>query len=134
MKTILVLDDDPNNMNALTALLGSKGYNVLEAATGHEAIEICRNRDLVIDLLICDMLLPDFCGTEVALQVIQLQPRVPVLFISGLPMQAWSERDLHNFRQLPSGSVDFLEKPFFLLALETKAQTLMKRYSGVAAH
>ena len=79
MKTILVLEDVPSNMQAFCAVMSSMGYRVLEATTGNESLETS-----------------------------------------------------NNFRQLPSGSVDFIEKPFRASALQTKVESLVNSHSPVS--
>ena len=96
MKTILLLEDGEINRNTIRAMLQFYGYNVLEATTGAEASQICNEHHGRIDLLIIDVQLPDFSGTEVAIEVLKHCPKMPVLFISGTPMEGWRERDLNN--------------------------------------
>jgi len=131
MKTILVLEDDFGNRRAFCAILGTMGYRVLEATTGKEAIETCNKQEL-ISLFVSDRALPDLSGTEVALQLTQLQSDLPILFLSGTPIDAWPETDRRNFRQLASGSVEFLEKPFRASALKTKVESLLQSHSPVS--
>jgi two-component system cell cycle sensor histidine kinase/response regulator CckA len=134
MKTILALEDDPGNMQAFRAVLSSMGYRVLEATTGREALEISNKQyePFNINLFLSDISLPDLSGTEVALLLIQRQSDLPILFVSGTPIDHWAERDRRNFRQLSSGPVDFLEKPFRASTLQTKVESLMKSHSSVS--
>jgi CheY-like chemotaxis protein len=131
MKTILVLEDDPANMQAFCAILSCMGYSVLEATTGNEAIE-ASNKHAPINAFISDIALPDLSGTEVALRLIQRQPDLAILFLSGTPIDHWPESDRRNFRQLPPGSVAFLEKPFQASALRTKVESLVNGHSSVS--
>lgn len=132
MKTILLLEDEPINREAIRAILQHYGYNVLEAATGAEAIGICHDHHGPIDLLIADVQLPDFSGTQVAVEVIKNCPKMPVLFISGTPMEGWPERDLENFHTLPNGMVNFLPKPFQASVLAARVETLLNAESATA--
>src|SRR5260370_28848686 len=106
MKTVLVLEDDPSNMQAFSVVLGLFGYSVLEATTGQEAIEAghCHGS---IDLFLSDIDVPGPSGTEVALELIKTHPTMPVFFVSRTPMYSWPPNDLHNFRQLPPYLVEF---------------------------
>jgi CheY-like chemotaxis protein len=128
MKTILVLEDNPSNMQIFCILLWAKGYQVLEATTGHEAIQISNNEVGSIDLLVSDLQLPDVSGTQVALQLMESRPDLLILFVSGTPMFDWTERDLRNFRHLPAGAVDFLEKPFGVSIFEAKIKDLLHNH------
>ena len=127
MKTVLVLEDDPGNMQAFSALLCAMGYRVLEATTGKEAIEAGTRQYEPIDLFLSDVDVPEPSGTEVALELINLHPAIPVLFVSGTPMYAWDRNDVDNFRQLQSHLVDFMEKPFALSAFVDKIVELIER-------
>jgi CheY-like chemotaxis protein len=127
MKTVLVLEDDPSNMQAFSALLWSMGYRVLEATTGKEAIEAVRPHYGPIDLLLSDVDVPEPSGTEVALELIKSHPALSVLFVSGTPMYAWSRTDLTNFRNLPSDMVDFIEKPIPVFVLLEKIHDLIEK-------
>jgi CheY-like chemotaxis protein len=132
MKTVLVLEDDPSNMQAFRAVLLLFGYSVLEATTGKEAIE-AGNCHSSIDLFLSDVDVPGPSGTEVALELIKAHPTIPVLFVSGTPMYSWRRNDLDNFRQLPSELVDFIEKPCRLSAFLDKVGELIEKCSHRAA-
>ena len=127
MKTILVLEDDPSNLQVFCALLWSTGYNVLEAATGEEAIEVGNHHSGSIDLFISDVATPKPSGTDVAVELLKSRPTMPILFVSGTPMYAWAESDLCNFQKLPPDRADFLEKPFRASALLHKVSGLLVR-------
>jgi CheY-like chemotaxis protein len=124
MKTILVLEDDPSNLQVFCTLLWSIGYNVLEATTGEEAIELGNHHSGSIDLFISDVAVPKPSGTDVAVELLKSHPTMPILFVSGTPMYAWDECDLCNFQRLPPDHTDFLEKPF-------RASVLLDKVSGL---
>ena|ERR1041385_9024882 len=100
MPTVLILEDDAANRNALSAVLLMKGYRVLEAATARSAVDDCRQHQGPVDLFISDLKLPDGSGTEVALTIHRLRPNMPILFISGIPMTYWHQRDVFNFKRI----------------------------------
>lgn len=127
MKTVLVLEDDPGNMQVFSAVLWSTGYRVLQATNGMEAIETCNSHCEPIDLFLSDIAVPEFSGTEVALEINKSHPAMPILFVSGTPMYAWERRDLQNLEQLPPDRVDFLEKPFGPAALLRKIGELVEK-------
>jgi two-component system cell cycle sensor histidine kinase/response regulator CckA len=133
MKTILVLEDDPSNMQVFCALLWSVGYNVLEATTGEEAIELGSHHSGSIDLLISDVSLPKPSGTDVAVELLKSHPSMPILFVSGAPMYAWDGSDLGNFEQLPPDRTAFLEKPFAASVLLNEVSGLLETNAYQAA-
>src|SRR5215831_1263287 len=124
MRTVLILEDDPSNLQIFSTLLSSAGYRVLEATSGNGAIEIAEN-NRNIDLLLSDVVVPERSGTEVALELTKSRPALTSLFISGTPMRGWDIHDLANLRRLPRDRVDFLEKPFRPRALLEKIGKLL---------
>jgi CheY-like chemotaxis protein len=112
MKTILVLEDDPSNMRVFCGLLSSIGYNVMEATAGEEAIEFGNHHSDLIDLFISDVAVPKPSGTAVALELLKSHPAMPILFVSGTPMNAWDESDLRNFQKLPPDIPTFSRSHF----------------------
>jgi len=81
--TILVVEDEPTVMRIAARVLEQHGYSVLQAPTGAAAIEIARTHGGPIDLVLCDVVLPDMRGSEVAKEVLRLQPRSRVVYASG---------------------------------------------------
>jgi response regulator RpfG family c-di-GMP phosphodiesterase len=134
MNTILVLEDDPSNMQAFSALLWSKGYHVLEATTGKKALLAGNHHDPAIDLLVSDVAVPEPSGTVVALELVKSYPAMGILFVSGTPIYAWDRNDLQNFRKLPSDLVDFLEKPFRASAFLDKVDEMLRRRGRRSAY
>ena len=126
MKTVLVLEDDPSNMQVFSAVLWLFGYSVLEATTRKEAIE-AENCHGSIDLFISDVDVPGPSGTEIALELIKSHPTVPVLFVSGTPMHSWRRNDLDNLSRLPSELVDLIEIPCRLSTFLGKVGELIER-------
>ena len=112
MKTVLVLEDDLTNLQVFGAVLGLTGYRVLEAKSGLAAIETYKHYDGPVDLFVSDVAVPEMTGTEVALELVRLQPALPVLFVCGTPWYAWDQKDVDNFKQLSPAHVEVLEKPF----------------------
>ena len=126
MRTVLIVEDQPSNMAVFCALLGWQGYEVLEATTAQEAVGACRRHLAPIDLLLCDCKLPDRSGPEVAVEALRSHPEAVILFISGTPMNEWSNQDIEWLKRLPQGSIDFLEKPFHASDLEAKIDSLLR--------
>jgi two-component system cell cycle sensor histidine kinase/response regulator CckA len=122
--TILVLDDDPANLQGITGILQSEHYAVIATSNGLQAIESGR-KSPSMSLFLTDMNLPNSSGTEVALKLLALYPNLPVLFISGSPMDWWTSRDVFNFKRFPQNRVDFIEKPFYVSQLLMKVCSLI---------
>jgi two-component system cell cycle sensor histidine kinase/response regulator CckA len=125
--TILVLDDEPTNLQTIAAILRQHRHNILEAATAQDAIQICKHHVGPIHLLVTDVSLPEKSGTQVALEVLESCPETHVLFISGTPLGGWTKTDRAIFSSLPPAAVDFLEKPFHVSELEMRVRKLLDR-------
>jgi len=80
--TILVVDNEPAVLNLVKLILEAAGYAVLAACNGRQALAFCKNRNHSIDLLLTDINIPDISGLELACQVSQIVPRLPVIFLT----------------------------------------------------
>ena len=107
---ILILEDFEQTRFVLRAVLEGAGYIVLEAANESEALAICEQPERRIDLLVSDILLRGAYGTEVAIQISAQRPFLPILFISGYPVEEMPNRSLLESSQ--AATVRFLQKPF----------------------
>ena len=118
----LLVDDVPENLIALEALLASDRVEVLKAQSGPQALELLLNHsDVALALL--DVQMPDMNGFELA-ELIRGSERtrhIPLIFITaGSREQNW------QFRGYESGAVDFLYKPIDPYMLQTKAQVFFE--------
>jgi two-component system cell cycle sensor histidine kinase/response regulator CckA len=81
--TILLVDDDPGVRELLRAMLLAYGYNVIEAASGREALRLSQEHRERIDLLLTDVMMPGMDGPELAAAFSSLRPGTKVLYVSG---------------------------------------------------
>src|SRR5437867_38940 len=81
-ETILVVDDDPGALEFCCSVLAHGGYNVLRAASGQEAFEICRNGER-IDMALVDVMMPAMNGIELVKRIENLERRPKLALISG---------------------------------------------------
>lgn len=86
-ETVLVVEDEDLVRQAISGDLEPWGYELLLAASGPEALEICERRRGSIDILLTDMVLPRMRGTEIAERARGLIPGLPVIFMSAYPRQ-----------------------------------------------
>jgi signal transduction histidine kinase len=102
---ILVVDDQPVNLQVVSTLLRRQGYEVVVAGNGEEAL--ARYREATPDLVLLDMLMPGMDGFEVLKSLQALPPPVaPVIFVT-----AAQDRDM-LLRAFDAGVVDYVTKPF----------------------
>jgi len=104
--SILVVDDQPANLRAVSALLSRHGYEVRTAATGEEALAM--SAEAVPDLLLLDMMMPGMDGFDLLVRL-QADPSlsgVPAIFLT-----AAQDREM-LLRAFDAGAVDYVTKPF----------------------
>lgn len=111
-KTVLVVDDEPDVLWATAQLFDMLGYNVHEAASAEQALEILRT-GTKISLVFTDILLPGgMNGIELARKLRELNPAIQIILASGYPLPALKKEhgDLDEFQ--------FIHKPYDLEIIE----------------
>lgn len=107
-ETILLAEDDDGARRVIARMLQDQGYAVIEAENGAMAIRALLEQKDHIDLLITDMMMPDFDGGALSEQTHALKPDLKVIFVSG-----YSRSDLEAEGVLEKGSdASLLKKPF----------------------
>lgn len=131
MEVIIVVDDDATSVKVLRMALELRGHHVIETYTPEDAVARCLDKNQKIDMLIADVKMPGTSGTEVAIRIREACTDMPVLFISGTPLEGWQRDDLRNARALLAEPVDFLQKPFAVDALFAKVDNLLRAHGPV---
>ena len=94
MKTVVILDSEFNSTHPMEAVLERRGFVVLRAATTAEAIKILENAKARADLVIVEAPLSGSVSqTEAAVQIHRSSPEIPILLVSDLSLDKWSEDD-----------------------------------------
>jgi two-component system cell cycle sensor histidine kinase/response regulator CckA len=126
--TLLIVDDEPDVLRFLADAVESKGYEVLRANSGEEALTICESRESCFDLIISDVAMPRMNGRALAECVNRRYPGVPVIFISGYPesRQLLEGLTARGFAQ----GYTFLEKPIRAETLLKVINTVLSRAHG----
>jgi two-component system, cell cycle sensor histidine kinase and response regulator CckA len=105
-ETVLVVEDEDNIMDVLKVTLQDKGYIVLTAGNGEEAVQIFTEHRDTIDLVITDMGLPKMSGFEVFLRIRDANPKTGIILASGyVDPQTKSDFIRH-------GVTHFIKKPY----------------------
>jgi PAS domain S-box-containing protein len=119
--TILLVEDEEAVRSFAARALKMRGYNVLEASGGDEALEIVKT-GADIHLIVTDVVMPNMDGPTMVKHVKQLKPDLPVIFMSGYAEEAFRRDD-------STGDIHFLPKPFGLKQLAAKVKDVL---SGTA--
>ena len=104
--TILILEDEDGVRELAARVLRDRGYRILQARNGGEALASLRNGGADPNLLLTDVVVPDMGTGELERQVHTLRPSLPILYMSGYP------RDDILGRGLLRADQPFLQKPF----------------------
>jgi two-component system cell cycle sensor histidine kinase/response regulator CckA len=117
--TILLVEDEDPVRAVNGRALSARGYTVLEAASGIEALQIMEERETAVDLVVSDVVMPEMDGPTLLRELRKRYPDLKVIFVSGYAEDAFK-------KNLPEGEAfNFLAKPFSLKQLvETVKQTL----------
>src|SRR6185436_14472578 len=83
---ILLVDDDPFFRSAIKRILQKEGFEIIEAGDGTEAYNIVKELDASIDLLLTDVSMPGMDGVQLSQLVTNLYPNMPVLLMTGNPL------------------------------------------------
>ncbi len=103
---ILVVDDTPDNLRLLSAMLTAQGYEVRKSLNGKMALNACKI--ILPDLILLDINMPEMDGYEVCqkLKSDEITSEVPVIFISAL------DDVLDKVKAFNVGGLDYITKPF----------------------
>jgi CheY-like chemotaxis protein len=102
-ETILVVEDEERVRELASRVLAGRGYRVLEAATGEEALRVLDGG--AVELVLTDIVMPGMTGTELAEQLHRRFPELPIVFMSGYPGEGG------RYGTLPAGAL-LIQKPF----------------------
>lgn len=105
-ETVLLVEDEEAVRALLLEVLQGEGYSVLQAANGHEAIELCKTTAGKIHLLMTDVVMPGMSGRELVDRLVDNCRNVKVLYMSGYTDDAIVHHGVLN------PGVAFLQKPF----------------------
>jgi CheY-like chemotaxis protein len=119
-ETILFVEDEDSVRELVTEYLSARGYRVLAASDGVQALQIASGHPGDIQLLITDVVMPRLSGRDLAARVSASRPGLKVLYISG-----YTDDSIFRHGVL-EGGMSFMQKPFNLKALATKVREVLE--------
>lgn len=121
---ILIVDDLPENLLALEALIRAPGRRIFEAKSGNEALSLLLEHEFALAIL--DVQMPSMTGFELAelMRGTERTRHIPIVFVTA----AGKEQDF-AFKGYESGAVDFLYKPLDNYAVQSKVSVFVDLFS-----
>ncbi|HEU5438886.1 MAG TPA: sigma-54 dependent transcriptional regulator [Ktedonobacterales bacterium] len=107
-KRVLVGDDESEICDLLSTFLSGEGYQVLEASTGKEALDILARQDGAPDVALLDISMPELSGIDILQKMQEQGIDVPVIMITGLAAGSLT------IKAIQLGATDYIQKPFEL--------------------
>jgi len=117
--TILLVDDEAGVIEVCSEMLENLGYQVKAVTDGIQAIEILKSRDLKIDLVILDMVMPQINGQQTFEKIREVDPDMKVLICSG-----YTKEDKIK-KMVQKGCNEYILKPFDVVALSEKLNKVL---------
>jgi len=117
--TILLVEDEEGLRSLNARGLRSRGYSVIEASNGVEALEALEEKDGAVDLVVSDVVMPEMDGPTLLREMRKRNPNLKIIFVSGYAEEAF-DKSLPENEQFA-----FLPKPFALSALVEKVKETM---------
>jgi two-component system, cell cycle sensor histidine kinase and response regulator CckA len=117
--TILLVEDEDGLRSLNARGLRSRGYSVIEASNGIEAMEALDEKEGAVDLVVSDVVMPEMDGPTLLREMRKRNPNLKIIFVSGYAEEAF-DKSLPENEQFA-----FLPKPFALSALVEKVKETM---------
>lgn len=122
MAQILIVDDVPANLQILNVHLGDQGYDVIEAQSGQQALDILKKTPNDIDLILLDVMMPIMSGLDV-LKEIKKNPQlenIPTILVTA------NADDDNVAEGLDLGAFDYIIKPYSLVVLLARVRSALR--------
>lgn len=105
-ETVLLVDDEETLRDLGSRNLQSKGYQVMTASSGEEALDIYRLKGRLVDLVIMDLGMPGMGGRKALKEILSIDPQAKVIIVSGYLAKS------HMKAVLESGALEYVTKPY----------------------
>jgi len=120
-ETIFVIEDENVVRETMVIILKDRGYHVLEASGGRQALKAIREHQGALDLVITDVVMPGLSGKEFARQLHEFKPDIKILYVSGYTDNVIAHHGILD------PEINFLQKPFTIESLLTKVREIMDK-------
>jgi CheY-like chemotaxis protein len=118
-ESILLVEDEPQNLRTTRMILERLGYKVQVASTPSEALRVAKIASKPFDLLLTDVVMPEMSGLDLAKELAVIFPTMKSLFVSGYASSVIAHEGVL------SEEVHFMSKPFSLQALANKVREVL---------
>jgi len=115
-ETILLVEDEQQVRTFAATTLRPKGYTVLEASNGEEALDLMRRHGGHLHMLVTDIVMPGISGKELAQRLKRVRPKIKVLLVSGYPDRSMTGQGIE------AEGIHFLQKPYTAETLACKVR------------
>lgn len=122
--SILVVDDDHDIVNAISALLEREGYKIYKAYNGLEAVDALMQYD--VQLILIDVMMPKMDGLS-AMMKIRTMKNIPIIVLSA------KSEDSDKILGLSMGADDYITKPYNPMELVARVQSNLRRYLSLGS-
>lgn len=119
MYNILICDDEKDIVSALKIYLSSDGYQIYEAYTGKEALEVMRKND--IHLILMDIMMPEMDGIQAMIKIREYT-NIPIILLTA------KSEDNDKVFGLVVGADDYITKPFNPVEVQARVKSQLRRY------
>ncbi|MEW5898933.1 MAG: response regulator [Bacillota bacterium] len=126
MARVLVIDDEEGMCWALEKALEEEGHQVFTATCGLAGLAVFKAQE--IDLVLCDIKMPDISGLEVLEQIRKKKPNVPVVIMTGYSTLSVA------LEAIKKGAVSYLTKPFHISQLKELVQKTINQQPCPSVH
>jgi two-component system, cell cycle sensor histidine kinase and response regulator CckA len=120
IRTILVVDDEPDVLRLIESILSDGGYRVVPARDANKAIQAFEKMPERPDLVLTDVVMPGMSGPMLVDHLLELQPNLRVLFMSG-----YDDRQVVQ-RYVVERGFRLITKPFTVKSLRSEVEAMME--------
>lgn len=125
--TVLVVDDESRMRKLIRDFLAQKGYSILEAQDGEEALKVFEENKNKIDIILLDVMMPKLDGWSVLRQIRQTS-NVPIIMLTA---RGEEQDELFGFEL---GVDEYISKPFSPKILVARVEAIIKRSKAIEKH